>query len=469
MDNTTKCIYCFKKFLPIDAHFRAKTPISIIDSDSDSDSEQQEKFVDIKLKEYYKTKLDRDDLTAESLAMQYPYFTKDSNNISFDIQKDEITQRQYIKEIKLDSKFYNSQVLSTDIRLCPHCHNKLPKGFGVKDVLVISLIGDTFSGKSVYLSVLLHELIHRDDFYKGSLVEMGDKNELKLINSYQEKIFELRELPEASPTNVMPPLFYNYTYNYIDNNKKVYKRSVDIALFDIAGENCREDEKLEELGYNVQNSDGIIFLINPLAIDGISSHFKANGIVTGDTNTKSQLTIINAIYQNFLSGNSKKSTIPTALAISKSDIFTRKDVQLSFFETYPHSKILSKNYNNDLNQLGYINKEDLINLNDDVKTLLDKMNGSSFVNAMDNYFENYSLFAFSSLNQSPVEMIVTVDGKDETVFKIQNDINPFRVTDPFRWILAQNNMLHIYSKSDLDKPEIIKKQGIFSKIFGVKS
>lgn len=466
MDNATKCIYCFQKFLPIDAHFRAKAPISNVDSE-----QQQEELVDIKLKEHYKTKLNFDDKTAESKAMQYPYFTRNDKNISFDIQKDEITQREYIKEIKLNSEFYNSEILSTDLRLCPHCHNKLPKGFGIKDLLVISLIGDTFSGKSVYLAVLLHDLINRGDFYKGSLAEMGDKNELNLIKSYQEKIFQHRELPEASPTtNVMPPLFYNYTYNYIDNEKKVYKRSVDIAFFDIAGENCREDEKLRELGYNVKNSDGIIFLINPLAIDYISSHFKAHGIVTGDTSTRSQQTIINAIYKDFLSENSKKSTIPTALAISKADIFNREDVQLSFFKTYPESKILSKNYEKALKKLGCISKEDLSNLNDDVKTLLEHMDSASFVNSMDNYFEKYSLFALSALNQSPVETVVKINDKEnKIVFKIPNDIIPFRVTDPFYWILAQNNMLCIYSKDDFDKPKPIKKQGIFSKIFGIKN
>src|SRR4051794_27342342 len=44
-------------------------------------------------------------------------------------------------------------------RICQHCHSTLPVHFGTADNRLIALVGAKESGKTVYMTVLLHELM----------------------------------------------------------------------------------------------------------------------------------------------------------------------------------------------------------------------------------------------------------------------------------------------------------------------
>ena len=41
---------------------------------------------------------------------------------------------------------------------CPHCHERLPAGFGEFDQFIFSIVGAPASGKSYYLAILLKNL-----------------------------------------------------------------------------------------------------------------------------------------------------------------------------------------------------------------------------------------------------------------------------------------------------------------------
>ena len=46
-------------------------------------------------------------------------------------------------------------------RVCPSCHSRLPVDFGKVDSRLIAMIGAKQSGKTVFMTVLIHELMHR--------------------------------------------------------------------------------------------------------------------------------------------------------------------------------------------------------------------------------------------------------------------------------------------------------------------
>src|SRR4051812_6871099 len=46
------------------------------------------------------------------------------------------------------------------IKVCPHCHTRMPAGFGEGDSPLIAMAGARHTGKSVYLKVLAHQLRH---------------------------------------------------------------------------------------------------------------------------------------------------------------------------------------------------------------------------------------------------------------------------------------------------------------------
>lgn len=46
----------------------------------------------------------------------------------------------------------------TDIRICPHCHNPLPAGYGKYPIYMIAVTGSSYVGKAVYLSQLMKHM-----------------------------------------------------------------------------------------------------------------------------------------------------------------------------------------------------------------------------------------------------------------------------------------------------------------------
>lgn len=467
-----KCIYCFLEFEPIEAHFRAEATIEeLISATGDKEDlifggstinetkkDDRGRVLDERLKNYFINKLDKDEITASNDAYLLPWFTIGSKNVIVKKEEDKETKKIYVPRLFFDPLVYKSTKMSTNERLCPHCHNKLPIGFGIKDTLIISIIGDTFSGKTVYLTVLIKELLKGTNAFDASLIPIGEKNILQdYINNYTQKIYVEKRLPQASPVQILPPLIYNYTYSYLNEYNNKVDKSINVVLYDIAGENCREKTTLDKKGLNVKNSDGIILLLNPLAINNISNYYTSEGMVTGDTTTESQYEIISALYDNFLGEDNKKSTIPIACVISKADIFLNEEVKLPFFDSHPYSKVLTKNYNGETKHNGYLDKDDIESLSYDVEEFLKWTQSNEFLAAIKKHFENFNFFSMSALNQMPVRKLI--DGIEKSV--IAKEIKPFRVVDPFYWILSQNKYLLRRNETNI-KP---KKSGFFSNLF----
>lgn len=72
--------------------------------------------------------------------------------------------------ISNEHKIYSNHVLTgvmdsysvvTKIRLCPHCHNDLPITAGKYPSNIVSIVGATSVGKTVYMTTLIHTLQHK--------------------------------------------------------------------------------------------------------------------------------------------------------------------------------------------------------------------------------------------------------------------------------------------------------------------
>src|SRR5580704_9388979 len=58
----------------------------------------------------------------------------------------------------------------TTFRVCPVCHSLLPAQFGMVDSRMIAMAGARESGKTVYMTVLLHELENRIGYQFGTSI-----------------------------------------------------------------------------------------------------------------------------------------------------------------------------------------------------------------------------------------------------------------------------------------------------------
>lgn len=193
----------------------------------------------------------------------------------------------------------------TERRVCPYCHNPLPRGFGKNSVKNISIIGTTGAGKTVYISQLLKGMgtyavksglnafytsDHESNFVEDNLVAEG------------------KPLPDStSPGRLSQPMFYDIVQS--GGGKKTEDT---IVLYDIAGENCRDASSMVRFAKFVKHSDGLILLIDPQQLNFIVNEQSGEDIVP-------PATALITLHSVLVTEQNKKCGIPIAVCVSKSD------------------------------------------------------------------------------------------------------------------------------------------------------
>lgn len=193
----------------------------------------------------------------------------------------------------------------TERRVCPHCHNPLPRGFGKNNVKNIVIIGTTGAGKTVYISQLLKGMgkyapksglnafytsDHEANFIEDNMVAVG------------------KPLPDStSPGRLSQPMFYD-----IVKSDGRTKTEDTIVLYDIAGENCQNANAMVRFARFVKYSDGLILLIDPQQLDFVVNTQVDNDIV-------SPATALITLHSVLVTEKNKKCNVPIAVCVSKSD------------------------------------------------------------------------------------------------------------------------------------------------------
>lgn len=193
----------------------------------------------------------------------------------------------------------------SNMRVCPECHNPLPIHYGKNPVKFISVIGVSGAGKTVYLSQLIRNIL-------GNAAKVGLSAHITSNSTRQflkENPIQMNvPLPGSTqPETFVQPLFYDLMRNLPDNRKEINT----IVLYDIAGENCTDDEKMVSFGSFVRHSDGIILLLDPKKLP-----FMADD---GCGDVESITAVLDTLYLTITGGNSAKSQIPLAVCIPKAD------------------------------------------------------------------------------------------------------------------------------------------------------
>jgi hypothetical protein len=85
------------------------------------------------------------------------------------------------------------------IRVCPECHSQLPRGFGRVPSRSIAVVGAQSAGKSVYVTVLLHELRHGLGARLAADVTSADERTLGRFDvGYEQRMYEDHRLPRPT-------------------------------------------------------------------------------------------------------------------------------------------------------------------------------------------------------------------------------------------------------------------------------
>jgi len=470
------CPYCCHKFKPNSAEFRLPSALAPPPPDPNEPKKRgrKKKYTglaqDEKLFAYFTKILGESEKTAEAKALKFQAVSPDDPRAEG--RESDLERFGFYSEIIFAEEPLNPDcpTLESSERLCPNCHNILPVGFGLRDTVLISIIGDARAGKSVYLTMLIEELENNRDF-PSKLSFIGDESTRALIyDNYQKPLLEDRILIDSTKRRRIPPFSYNFWYKYRDAAGELRENNIDIIFYDIAGEDMRDDSSIRKNGFNIRDSSGLIFLLDPTNFRSLKDVFmlRDRDIIDAIPVENSIQRVFSAMFNYFIGMDTDKSPIPLALTLSKVDLF--KFAELDFFTNRPESRMQAELDGEGFD--GFIDLRINRGMNLEVKELLLHLNEGSVIHNAYGCFRHMSCFAVSSLGRKPITEKISDPETNETVERgyVDGEPEPFRVKDPFYWILLKNDLLYCgesgeYRRVD-EKPAVKAYESPFERLVG---
>jgi len=311
---------------------------------------------------------------------------------------------------------------------CPKCGKTIPDVALQTPNLPFSIIGVSNSGKTNFITVMLHELNRSP----GLRLVLGsdDKETLGHQKANYERIYEDHKVPESTASGTIMPQIW-----YVKNLMKESKSSDTVptytfTIFDGAGEDHENNLDMSSpICRYIQASKAIILTLDPLILPGI----RKGGIIDEKTlinslagsygETKNAIDVVNSISSYFRVAKginvSKKLDIPIAVVLTKFDtVLSHK------FFTNTLVKSPSLNISD-----GKVHIEEIKQIDEEIRNWLVEIGEGAFINALLANFKEFTFFGVSSYGKPPND--------DHTL----NSIMPHRVLDPILWLFNKANFI----------------------------
>lgn len=324
-----------------------------------------------------------------------------------------------------ENKMYSDRVLmgvsdkysvTTKHRLCPACHNDLPVTAGKHPSNIVSIVGATSVGKSVYMTSLIHTLQHvTANNFDAACIPLDNEISKRFRREYEIPLFENgRLLKSTETTNRQEPFIFQFVFKDMD------QAPLTLVFFDVAGEGMTDKDYIKLHAAHIKNSAGILFLVDPMQIRAIREKLihqmgENPGKIVGLADEPREVVI--SLFGDFIAHlENSKTEIPTAVVLTKSDLLNAlKHEEGEYIRT-------NSNVFHNVMHRGYLNLDEYENINGEIRRFLQKVD-VPFVNALDVYFKDTSYFAVSALGSNPVDQ------------QVSGIISPIRVDEPFIWLL----------------------------------
>ncbi|MEV6843096.1 hypothetical protein [Actinoplanes sp. NPDC051411] len=319
--------------------------------------------------------------------------------------------------------------VETTVRICPFCHSQLPTHFGAADSRLIALVGAKESGKTVFMTVLLHELRNRlGESFGLAVMGADDYTRNQFPADYEDRLYTERQLHESTRTAAgtregRRPLVFSMTLN----RRRAFNRStIDRSLFsffDTAGEDLRSADSVERNARYLAAADGIILLLDPLQMRGARPLAEPGtplpepgGARDDPAGVLSRVTdLLHDAGRTRRGGRIRK---PIAVVFSKLDALDG---------TLPEDSALLRDSPRD----AVYDEADGRAVHEEIRALLDKWQGGGMDLLLEQNFERHRLFGVSALGSNPV--------RDENDVQRVSEygVLPRRIQDPFLWLLSE--------------------------------
>jgi len=302
----------------------------------------------------------------------------------------------------------------TSKRICPYCHNDIPKSAGFAPSTIISVVGATQSGKSVYLTSLIHTLKtvtprNFPIFCTPINNEMGRKFKLE----YEDPLIESGFLLDPTQKEKQQEPFI-FTFSFADDGKP----EINIAFFDVAGEGMVDVAYMDIYAAHIRNSSGILFLVDPSQFRSIGQKVQLkNDMEYTGSFADEPVSVLSGLVEDYIyKQGGGVSDIPTAVVLTKTDLLEALQKDGEYIR--PNSRFFANFTHNT-----FFNLSEFENIHGEVDELFADID-PNFRNALKRRFAKMGFFAVSALGSQP-------QGQRVASFA------PMRVDEPFLWILYQ--------------------------------
>jgi len=299
----------------------------------------------------------------------------------------------------------------TTERLCPYCHNPLPKNYGQYETKFIAVVGITSCGKTVFLSQMLKKC---EDLLSMSC---GVSATLSLYaRRFHSKLFPIRTnrpLPGFTTRGELKKELIT-----IDLSGAQMIRPITLVLYDIAGENCIDASKMEKYGPFIRHSDAILMLLDPYQFENLLPELPPLTQQGSDDDefAYEPSEVIITMYEAFLKSRygGQPAKTPIALTLAKSDLLLNGSLFNEKSHIFQTIQYPTKGFRSDLHR----------NLSMDLKRR--NVVSKALVTTAEDKFQDSDFFAVSALG---------LDSHIEGNVLKSDSAVPHRIEEPLLWIL----------------------------------
>lgn len=380
------CLYCFAKFPHNRVLFRALRAL-----DEEGYRPARDRVLDD-----YREKFHKDSLGPLPVALDPSDFSESS--------------KSYTRGVLTGLKdAYDNW---TAKRICPHCRNDIPKSAGHAPGTVISFVGASQSGKSVFMTSLIHALkTSTPRNFNIFCAPINHEMSMKFKSEYEDPLIEHGRLLDPTQLEKQQEPFI-FTFSFADDTKP----EINIAFFDIAGEGMVDNAYLDIYAAHIRNSSGLMFMVDPMQFRALGRKIQLkNNLDFDHSSAEEPVDVLGGLVDNYIHRESGSVLqTPTAVVLTKTDLLEalRPDGEYISQSSHMFTNFIHK---------GYFDLSAAENIGGEVEEFMNQAD-PNFRNALKRRFGDLGFFGVSALGSQP-------DGGRVASF------SPVRVEEPFLWLL----------------------------------
>lgn len=312
----------------------------------------------------------------------------------------------------------------TGVRACPVCHTPVTAGFAESRGPLIGMVGGKGAGKTVYLTVLNHELRHNirrrfaADIRLTGDQQGGAGSPQAWLDGFERRLFTDKTLLDGT----MPvtdgrraPVVLEWRQPRRILGRETFRTTV-LSFYDAAGEDLTSQERVHTQSY-LSVADGLILLLDPWQLPGARDHIDVPADVVRES--EPPLSVLNRITElrRAADGIGIRSRIsaPLAVVFAKIDALFPRLGEGHPLRTTPAAR-------------GCYDERAGNDAHEHVRSLLYEFDADDIDTHLRLHYKRFRYFAVSALGASPDYAGGRVDSRG---------VVPFRVDEPLLWLLSQ--------------------------------